>query len=77
MEEKRDKPLEALYIFSAHFVIQHVSDLIRGDLFTGGAFMDTSKDIKRRSNQCNNEVNTHPTMVTPMGHGALPIDRRR
>lgn len=69
-------PFQTLDIFSTDFVVQYVSDLVCGNLFTSGTFVNTVE--RKLVGICLLKTGeTHPTMVTPIGQGALPMDKRR
>ena len=76
MRRRTCVPLETLYILPTDFVIQNVGNLVCRNFLASRTFMDTvlvSTSVTWR----NLHSSTHPTMVTPIGQGALPMDKRR
>ena len=74
-------PLQALNVFPTDFVVQYVSDLVGGNFLSCGTLVNTIEGIIASEYEDQPlgrpDMGTHPTIVTPIGHGAFPMDRRR
>ncbi len=69
-------PLQTLDVLPTDFVVQHMCHLVCGNLFSRRTFVDTTMASRGMLDRFE-RVSTHPTIVTPIGHGALPMDRRK